>query len=127
SSDLGSAGGAAGRRRGRVVRKHDARHFPLGDDARHDRVDVAPARVVEDGLGVREARELLEVLDRREDELDLVAGRGVALGANQPQSTHSSPSTRGSWPAGAGARKKCVSNRILTSGGVIQRENLTSV
>ena len=92
-------------------------------------VDVAAARVGEDGVGAREAGELLEVLDRREDELDLVARwrrRARRRGANQPQSTHSSPSTRGSWPAGAGARKKCVSKRILTSGGVIQRENFTS-
>ena len=47
-------------------------------------------------------------------------------GVNQPTSTHSSPSTRGSWPSGSTARKKCVSKRISTTAGVIQRENPTS-
>ena len=30
----------------------------------------------------------------------------AAAGVNQPRSTHSSPSIRGSWPAGSAARKK---------------------
>ena len=47
-------------------------------------------------------------------------------GVNQPTSTHSSPSTRGSCPSGSTARKKWVSKRIVTTAGVIQRENLTS-
>jgi hypothetical protein len=55
----------------------------------------------------------------------LLASR-AADGVNQPRSTHSSPSTRGSWRGGSSARKKCVSKRIWTSAGVIQRENLTS-
>ena len=47
-------------------------------------------------------------------------------GVNQPTSTHSSPSTLGSWPSGRTARKKWVSKRIVTTAGVIQRENLIS-
>ena len=47
-------------------------------------------------------------------------------GVNQPTSTHSSPSTRGSCPSGSTARKKWVSKRIVTTAGVIQRENLIS-
>ena len=38
-----------------LARKHDARHFPLGDHARHDRVHLPPARVGEDLVGAREA------------------------------------------------------------------------
>ena len=37
----------------------------------------------------------------------------AAGGVNQPRSTHSSPSTCGSWPCGSAARKKWVSKRIL--------------
>ena len=49
----------------------------------------------------------------------------AAWGVNQPWSTPSSPSTRGSCPAGIATRKKWVSKRVRTCAGVIQRENST--
>ncbi len=70
-----------------------------------------------------EAGDRLEVLDRREDISSSPASEpsSARLGSNQRASTISDPSTSTSAPLGATARKKYVSKRIDTSGGVIQR------
>jgi len=57
-----------------------ARRLALGDDARLDRPDLAPAGEVQQRVGAGEAGELLEVLDGGEDELDFaiaVGGEGA--------------------------------------------------
>src|SRR3712207_5942551 len=54
--------------------EHDARGLAADDDLRLDRHDLLRARVLDELGGGREAPELLERLDRREDEEDVAVG-----------------------------------------------------
>jgi hypothetical protein len=60
-----------------LARQDDAGGLPLEQHARLDREDLAPAGMGEQLVGGRENRQLLEVLDRREDQEQLraLAGR----------------------------------------------------
>ena len=109
-----------------VAGEHDPRGLALDEHPRLHREHVALAGVVEQRVGGGEPRELLEVLDRREDEQQLAAAAAPAAprpASNQRASTISLAVDPRLGAVGREARKNQVSKRILTSAGVIQREN----
>src|SRR5918992_888943 len=65
----------------RLSRQDHARDLALDHDVRLDRLDLAAVGPGQQLVGGREAAELLERLDRREHELDLVPLAGVERGA----------------------------------------------
>ncbi len=96
----------------RLPGQHDARRLAAEPHARFDRHHLAPRGPAQQLVGGREAGQLLERLDRGEDEQQ---GAGAVRGERAPPACarrDRPPRCRrraARRPAGSGARKKCVS------------------
>ena len=106
-------------------------HDPRGLPAEHpwlDRDDLAALRPREQRVGRLEPASCSRclIVGNTSWSSPRRPASSAAAGVCQPSATISPPSGRGSWPGGAGARKKWVSKRIRICAGVIQRENRTS-